>query len=98
MPDSPDAIVALYARPGRPKALYCDLQYPELHVEIRASTYTAAQSKSDAVDVALHALHDISLSGHKYLSIRGLGVPCKLDVDGRGRTIFYQNFEIVKGA
>ena len=98
MPDTPDACVALYARPGRPKALHCDLQYPELHVETRAATYAAAQSKSEAVDAALHALHDVALSGHQYIQIRGLGVPCKLEVDGRNRTIFYQNFEIVKGA
>lgn len=98
MPDSPDAVVALYARPGRAKALFCDLQYPELHVEVRAATYSAAQSKAEAIDAALHAQHDVTLSTHKYLTIRGRGVPCKLEVDGRGRTIFYQNFEIVKGA
>ena len=98
MPSDPDAVIALYARPGRPKALFCDLQYPELHVEVRAATYAAAQTKAEAIDVALHAQHDISLSAHKYLTIQARGVPCKLEVDGRGRTIFYQNFEIVKGA
>lgn len=98
MPDSPDACVALHARPGRPKDLYCDLQYPELHVEVRAATYSAAQTKAEAVDAALHALHDISLSSHTYMMIQALGVPCKLEVDARGRTIFYQNFRIIKGA
>lgn len=98
LPDAPDLCIALYARPGRAKELYCDLQYPELHVESRAATYAAAQSKAEAVDAALHALHDVALSGHQYIQIRGLGVPCKLEVDSRGRTIFYQNFEIVKGA
>lgn len=98
MPDSPDACVALYARPGRPKALHCDLQYPELHVESRAATYAAAQTRAEAVDAALHGLHDETLSGHTYLEIQALGVPCKLEVDGRGRTIFYQNFRIMKGA
>ena len=98
MPDSPDAVIALYARPGRAKALYCDLQYPELHVEVRAATYSAAQTKAEAIDAALHAQHDIALSGHQYLTVQARGVPCKLQVDSRGRTIFYQNFEIVKGA
>lgn len=98
MPADPDAVIALYARPGRAKALYCDLQYPELHVEVRAATYAAAQAKAEAIDSALHAQHDIALSGHQYLTIQARGVPCKLEVDGRGRTIFYQNFEIVKGA
>ena len=98
MPDTPDAVIALYARPGRPKALFCDLQYPELHVEVRAATYSAAQTKAEAIDTALHGVHDTALSTHKYLTIRARGVPCKLDVDGRNRTIFYQNFEIVKGA
>jgi hypothetical protein len=98
MPDTPDACIALYARPGRAKELFCDLQYPELHVEVLAATYAAAQTKAEAIDAALHALHDVTLSAHKYLTIRGRGVPCKLEVDGRNRTIFYQNFEIVKGA
>ena len=98
MPDAPDLCICLYARPGRAKALYCDLQYPELHVEVRAATYAAAQAKAEAIDSALHAQHDIALSGHQYLTIQARGVPCKLEVDGRGRTIFYQNFEVVKGA
>ena len=98
MPSDPDACIALYARPGRPKELYCDLQYPELHVEVRAATYAAALVKAEAIDAALHAQHDVTLSTHKYLTIQARGVPCKLEVDGRGRTIFYQNFEIVKGA
>lgn len=98
MPDSPDACIALYARPGRAKELFCDIQYPELHVEVRAATYAAAQTKAEAVDSALHAQHDVTLSAHKYLTIRARGVPCKLEVDGRNRTIFYQNFEITKGA
>ena len=98
MPDTPDACIALYARPGLAKELFCDLQYPELHVEVRAATYAAAQTKADAIDAALHAQHDITLSTHKYLTIQARGVPCKLESDARGRTIFYQNFEIVKGA
>ena len=94
MPDAPDAVIALYARPGRPKEMRLSLEYPELHVEVRAATYSAAQTKAEAVDAALHAQHDVTLSAHKYLIIRALGVPCKLEVDGRGRTIFYQNFTI----
>jgi hypothetical protein len=98
MPADPNALICLYARPGRAKELYCDLQYPELHVEVRSGTYGAAQTTAEAVDAALHAQHDVTLSAHKYLTIRARGVPCKLEVDGRNRTIFYQNFEIVKGA
>jgi len=98
IPDTPDALICLYARPGRPKELFCDIQYPELHVEVRAATYAAVQTKAEAVDAALHGQHDVALSTHPYLTIRALGVPAKLEVDGRNRTIFYQNFEIVKGA
>ena len=98
MPADPDACISLYARPGRPKELFCDLQYPELHVEVRAATYAAAQAKAEAVDTALHGQHDVALSGHKYLTIQALGVPAKLEVDGRNRTIFYQNFVVTKGA
>ncbi len=99
MPDAPDAVVALAARPGRPKDPKTDLQYPELHVEVRAATYAAAQIKAEAVDAALHGQHDALFNTtHKYVLIQALGVPCKLDVDNRGRTIFYQNFRIIKGA
>jgi hypothetical protein len=98
MPDSPDAVIALYARPGRAWETYTDIQYPELHVEIRAATYSAAQTKAAAIAIALHGQHDILLSGTKYLKIKALGGYTKLEVDARGRTIFYQNFEIVKGA
>lgn len=98
MPDSPDACIALYARPGRAKEVFCDIQYPDLHVEVRAAPYAAAQAKAEAIDAALHAQHDQTWSAHKYLLIKARGVPCKLETDDRNRTIFYQNFEIVKGA
>lgn len=92
MPDSPDACICLYARPGRAKEMRLALEYPELHVETRAATYAAAQTKAEAIDVALHGQHDIALSGHQYLIIRALGVPAFLEKYGRNRTIFYQNF------
>lgn len=98
MPDTPDAVTVLYARSGRAKELLTDLQFPELHVEVRAATYTAAQTQMELVDAALHGLHDTTLSTHKYLFIQALGVPARLEVDGRNRTIFYQNFEVWKGA
>lgn len=98
MPDSPDAVICLYSRPGRPKDLHTDLQWPELHVEVRAATYSAAQSKAEAIDSALHGQHDIAFSGHQYIHIRALGVPAYLEKDDRGRTIFYQNFLVMKGA
>lgn len=98
MPADPDAVIALYARPGRSWETYTDIQYPELHVEVRAATYAASQTKAAAIATALHGQHDISFSGTKYLKIRALGSYAKLEVDGRGRTIFYQNFEIAKGA
>ncbi|OPX80433.1 MAG: hypothetical protein A4E45_00053 [Methanosaeta sp. PtaB.Bin039] len=98
MPDTPDVVICLYSRPGRPKDLLTDMQWPEVHVETRAATYTAAQSKAEAIDTALHGIHDTALSGHQYIHIRALGVPVFLEKDGRGRNIFYQNFLAVKGA
>jgi hypothetical protein len=97
MPDLPDLCISLYARPGRPKDLMTDLQWPELHVEVRGATYGAAQAKIEAIDAALHGQHDIALSGHQYVHVRALGVPAKLEVDDRRRTIFYQNFVCFKG-
>lgn len=94
MPDSPDAVIVLYARPGRAKEMRLALEYPELHVETRAATYSAAQTKAEAIDAALHGQHDVALSGHQYIMIRALGVPAFLEKDARNRTIFYQNFTI----
>ena len=98
MPADPDALICLYGEQGHKKEVYCDLQYPDLKIQTRAATYGAAQTKAEAIDAALHAQHDITLSGHKYLLIAALGVPYKLEVDGRNRTIFNQRFEITKGA
>lgn len=98
MPDSPDALIGLYARPGRPPETFADIHYPELHVEVRAATYSAAQTKIEAIQTALHGLHDTALSGKQYLVIRALGDPAKLIVDGRNRTVFYQNYLVTKSA
>lgn len=94
MSSEPDAVIVLYARPGRAKEMRLALEYPELHVETRAATYSAAQTKAEAIDGALHGQHDVALSGHQYLIIRALGVPAFLEKDARNRTIFYQNFTI----
>lgn len=98
MPSSPDACIVLYARPGRGKDTLTDMQFPDLHIEVRAATYTAAQTKAEAVDAALHAQHDQTWNGHKYILVQARGIPCKLEKDANGRTIFYQNFEVMKGA
>lgn len=98
MPSSPDACIVLYARPGRGKDTLTDMQFPDLHVEVRAATYTAAQTKAEAVDTALHAQHDQNWNGHKYILVAARGIPAKLEKDSNGRTIFYQNFEVMKGA
>jgi len=98
MPSSPDACIVLDKRPGRGKDTLTDMQWPDLHVEVRAATYTAAQAKAEAVDAALHGQHDVTWSGHRYILIKSRGEPCKLQKDANGRTIFYENFEVTKGA
>ena len=97
MQDIPDACISLYARPGRGMELFCDLEYPELHIEVRAGTYNAAKTKAEAIRAALHGQHDMVWNGHKYLTIEGRGPPCVLE-RSRGRTILYLNFKISKGA
>ena len=94
MPDAPDALVCLYARPGRHPDLRNDARHPELHVEVRAATYSAAQAKMESVRSALIAIQNQELSGRYYMHVYPLGEPCKLEVDGRNRTIFYGNFEV----
>lgn len=98
MPDIPDLCVALYARSGRRRTLYWggELQNPELHVEVRAATYSAAVTKLEAVVAALHGQANVELNGHDYVYIFVLSEMTPLGKDGRNRTIVSQNFEIKK--
>ena len=99
MPDSPDACICLYPRPGRSREPYSggELARPELHVEIRAATYLAAVAKRDAVMTALHALTNTTINGNLYVVVRAQGEMTSLGRDGRNRSIVSQNF-LIKAA
>lgn len=96
MPDSPDACICLYGRAGRSREPYSggELVRPEMHIEMRAATYTAAVAKRDAVMTALHGLADTTLSGTLIVSIRAQGEMTNLGKDTRNRSIVSQNFLI----
>jgi hypothetical protein len=96
MPDAPDALVCLYARAGRSRTLYSggELRKPDLHVEVRAATYSAALSKMEAVCAALHRQGDMIVNGTLYVSILAASEMTPLGKDARNRTIMSQNFEV----
>jgi len=96
MPDSPDALVCLYARPGRARTLYSggELRKPDLHVEVRAATYSEALAEMEAVCAALHRQGDMMINGTLYVSILAASEMTPLGKDARNRTIMSQNFEV----
>ena len=96
MPDSPDALIALYARPGRRPMMHSggDIRQPDLHVEVRAATYSAATAKIDAIDAALHRTGSFVVGATRYVSIQAIQEMAPLSRDGRNRSLVSQNFEV----
>jgi hypothetical protein len=96
MPDSPDALVCLYARSGRARTLYSggELRKPDLHVEVRAATYAACLTKMEAVCAAIHLLTDTVINGTYYVSVLASQEMTPLGKDARNRTVLSQNFEV----
>lgn len=96
MPDTPDALICLYARPGRRPAMHSggDIRQPDLHVEVRAATYSAAVAKMAAIDAALHRTGNYTVGSVRYVSIQAIQEMVSLGRDGRNRSIVSQNFEV----
>ena len=95
MPDAPDAVLGLYDRSGRSSTLYSggELRKPELHVEVRAATFSAAVSKLEAVRAALQ-LYRGTVNGTLYVSVIAIGEATPLGKDARNRTMRSMNFEV----
>lgn len=96
MPDTPDLCVALYPRSGRNRMLYSggEMRMPDLHVEVRATTFPAAVSKLEAVASALHLTTEETIGGTLYVVMLAASEMMSLGVDQRNRHIVAQNFEL----
>jgi len=97
MPDSPDAVIALYARPGRSRICHTsgDIRRPDLHIEVRAATYVAAQAKIVAIDAALHRFGNETVGSTRFILVKAANEAMSLGKDSRNRTITSQNFEVL---
>lgn len=95
MPDAPDAVVCLYARPGRSRVLYSggELRRPDLHIEVRAATYGAAVAKMESVCDSLHRFEGV-IGARLFTAILAVSEMVSLGRDARNRAIISQNFEV----
>jgi hypothetical protein len=96
MPDQPDNCIALFEYAGSPPDLHWNGEYPGLQVRVRNKSYAAARTKIGEAMIALHGLHEQTLSGTRYLLIRARGSPEVLKRDANNRVELFVNFEIIK--
>jgi len=96
MPDIPDAVIALHGRSGRSRICHTggDIKRPDLHIEIRADTYTAARSKIAEIDAALHRFGNETVGDTRFILVKAVNEALSLGKDKRNRTIISQNFEV----
>ncbi len=96
MPDQPDNCIALFEYAGSPPDLHWNGEYPGLQVRVRNKSYAAARTKIGEAMIALHGLHEQTLSGTRYLLIKARGSPEVLKRDNNNRVELFVNFEIIK--
>ncbi len=97
MLDSPDACISLYGRPGRSRICHSggDIKRPDLHIEVRAATYTAAKSKLEEIDAALHRFGNETVGSTRFILVKAAGEIMLLGKATRNRTLLSQNFEVL---
>lgn len=101
LPDTPDALVGLmeYGGVGPVHALGGgDAKYerPRVQVVARATTYSAARTKIEAVYKLLHKVTNTTLSSVRYLMIEAVQSPFFLEKDGNNRVKLAVNFQVHK--
>lgn len=107
MPETPDAVLALYetgglgpvramrSSPGQPVA-----ERPRLQVVARAAEhdYAAARLKVQQAYAKLEGAGDLTLGGVRYLWIGAVQSPFLMGRDSQGRVMVACNFDVVKEA
>lgn len=86
LPDDPDLVTVLFETPGAPPSLIDGRETRSVQVQTRAAGYGDARARAEAVYALLHGLHDVTLSGARYLLIRAKQPPFSLGRDDRQRT------------
>lgn len=96
MPDQPDNLVVLFEYAGSPPDLHWNGEYPGLQVRVRNKSYAAARAKIGEIMTLLHGLHEMTLSGTRYLLIKARGSPEVLKREASNRVELVLNFEVMK--
>lgn len=96
MPDSPDTCIALFEYAGSPPDLHWNGEYPGLQVRSRAKAYATAKSNITEAIQKLHGVHEVTMSGTRYLLIKARGSPEIFQRDESNRVELFVNFEIIK--
>lgn len=87
LPETPNDCVVLFQRGGQPPEVVNTvprIEYPELHVIIRAdgdTAYEDAMDKANDVMVALHAIGEVTINTRRYLYVRALSSPTLMRYD-----------------
>jgi hypothetical protein len=101
IPDSPDACVSLmeYGGVSPVHALgggNAKFERPRVQVVARATTYSAARTKIEAVYKLLHKVTNTTLSSVRYLMIEAAQSPFFLERDSNNRVTLAVNFQVHK--
>lgn len=101
LPDSPDAAVTLYEYGGLAPTHTigggaAKFERPRVQVLARATTYSAARSKIEAVYKLLDQLAGVTLSSVRYLRVEAVSSPLFLERDANNRVKMVCNFQVHK--
>ena len=99
MPDSPDAVVAVYDNPGSSPILTLDkatsdYYFSSVSIQVRDQTYAAGWAVVFSIMEFLHGLHGVVQDGTYYALIKALGDPQLLHFDKNDRPTLVINFEV----
>lgn len=96
MPDRPDDCVCVYDTPGEPPETGYVYHRPGLQIRVRGAkgAYLATHEFAQAIQAALHGLHDETWNGTRYVGIWATGGVLFVGYDDNHRPIFSINFRI----
>lgn len=99
LPDSPDALIAVFAKPGVSAKPMPTLERPRVQVWVRDIDYATAEAKAAEVFEALHVVANTTINGVRYLLIQaatGQAGIAPMGADSNGRNEMSLMFDVIK--
>lgn len=101
MPDTPDDLLCIYVYPGNAPEYVQELETPkyekpQIQVVARAIAYVDAEHRIEAAWSLLSAIHNQTLNGTYYRSVRPNGSPALLRRDTNDRILLFFNASVDK--